>query len=209
MRFSGWAGITLRTGDDWFDPVLTEDTPLYIDPFLVFEDGEPLFADSHDLVVRFFEICRALVRQDAGRQGSTYWKKALRLLTFPEPKEFALGLAMGSPNGSGTSEYFSEQMAEALELICRGGKRGLDYVETLAIFVPGLGVNRISDIFCNILKERFILYTQKVCEHHGVQCEMVNVRNAKWDEATSRWSDKRLKLPRKPGYKRRRLADTR
>jgi hypothetical protein len=54
MRFSTYAGITHNSGDDWFDPVLTEDTPLYIDPFLVFEDSNPLFSDSHELVIKFF-----------------------------------------------------------------------------------------------------------------------------------------------------------
>jgi hypothetical protein len=199
MRFSTYAGITPGgREDDWFDPVLTEDTPLYVDPFLVFDDPDPLFADSHELVVQFFAMCRDLVRRDAGSQRSAHWQKALRLLTFPEPKEFALGLAMGSPNGAGTSEYFSEQMAEALEVICRAGDQGLDYVEILAIFVPGLGVDRISDIFCNILKDRFIQYTQHVCERHHIQCETINVPHAQWNAAAARWTDRRISLPRSP-----------
>lgn len=160
MRFTVCAGITRGDDDDWFDPVLSEDTPLYVDPFLVFEDQDPLFADAHDLVVRFFAICRDLVREDRGRRGRL-WGKAIRLLTFPEPKEFALGLAMGSPNGSGTDEHYAEQMAVALEAISRAVERRVAYVEMFALFVPGLGVDRISDIFCNILKSRFVAYTQQ------------------------------------------------
>jgi hypothetical protein len=198
MRFTQLVRIAPLVDDDWFDPVLTEDTPLYVDPFLVFDSEHPLFADSHGKVVQFFALCRELVRRDDGRRNSTHWRKALRLLTFPEPKEFALGLAMGSPNGAGTSEYYSEQMADALEAICQAGERGLDYVEMLAIFVPGLGVDRISDIFCNILKSNFIRYTQQVCERHGLQPGVVTVRNASWSASAGRWSDGRSVLPVSP-----------
>ncbi len=197
MRFTQISGISPGSGDDWFDPVLTEDTPLYVDPFLVFEDQSPLFADAHETVVRFFATCRDLVRLDNGRRGRN-WDKALRLLTFPEPKEFALGLAMGSPNGSGTDEHYAEQMANALDAISRAVERRVAYVEMFALFVPGLGVDRISDIFCNILKSQFIKYTQQVCERHGVSTDMISVRHASWNATTGRWSDARLRLPRSP-----------
>ncbi len=197
MRFTQLSGISPGSGDDWFDPVLTEDTPLYVDPFLVFEDQSPLFADAHETVVRFFATCRDLVRLDNGRRGR-HWEKALRLLTFPEPKEFALGLAMGSPNGSGTDQHYAEQMANALDAISRAVERRVAYVEMFALFVPGLGVDRISDIFCNILKSQFIKYTQQVCERHGAATETVSVRHASWNAATGRWSDARLRLPRSP-----------
>ncbi|MCW2676619.1 MAG: hypothetical protein JWR70_1659 [Modestobacter sp.] len=51
MRFSELVGVT-SVDADWFDPVLTEDTPLYIDPFLVFDDTDPSFAGAHDLVTQ-------------------------------------------------------------------------------------------------------------------------------------------------------------
>lgn len=197
MRFTVHAGITLGADDDWFDPVLTEDTPLYVDPFLVFEDESPLFAHAHDLVVQFFGTCRDLVREDGGRRGRL-WDKALRLLTFPEPKEFALGLSMGSPHGAGTDEHYAGQMAEALEAISRAVERRVDYVEMFALFVPGLGVDRISDMFCNILKSQFIGYTQQVCARRGIAVEPVSVRNASWSAASARWSNARLALPRSP-----------
>ncbi|GAA3493924.1 hypothetical protein ACWEV9_27360 [Streptomyces albogriseolus] len=197
MRFSELAGVHRGPQDDWFDPVLTEDTPLYVDPFLVFEDRDPLFADARDMVVEFFAGCRDLVRADAGRRGRA-WEKAVRMLTFPEPKEFALGLAMGSPFGSGTDEHFGARMAAALDLIGHALDRQVDYVEAFALFVPGLGVDRISDIFCNILKQRFIRYTQRVCAAHGFSGDTVRVRNASWSRASGRWAEARLALPVSP-----------
>lgn len=40
MGFSELVGVT-SIDAEWFDPVLTEDTPLYIDPFLVFDGTNP------------------------------------------------------------------------------------------------------------------------------------------------------------------------
>ena len=49
MRFTQLSGITPGDDDDWFDPVLSEDTPLYVDPFLVFEDQSPLSSNPMTL----------------------------------------------------------------------------------------------------------------------------------------------------------------
>lgn len=198
MRFSELVRVAHRQDDDWFDPVLTEDTPLYVDPFLVFEDDDPLFADAQPRVVSFFGMSRDLVRRAGGDTASPHWKKALRLLTFPEPKEFALGLSMGSPNGAGTGGDLAALMADALDVMTRAVERGVSYVDVFAVFVPGLGVDRISDMFCNIMKAQFIAYTQRICNERGIGTEVMTVRNAAWQASAGRWSDARVALPRSP-----------
>lgn len=207
MRFSELVHIVHREDDGGFDPVLTEDTPLYVDPFLVFEDEDPLFAGAQQQVVTFFSTCRDLVRQAGGNITSPHWKKALRLLTFPEPKEFALGLSMGSPNGAGTGGELAAMMADALEVMTRAVERGVSYLDVFAVFVPGLGVDRISDMFCNIMKARFIRYTQGICADRDIATEVVSVRNAAWQPSAGRWSDGRwsdgrVALPRSPVTRR-------
>lgn len=197
MRFSEKVGVD-PTEAEWFDPVLTEDTPLYVDPFLVFEDQQSPFDDARELVADFFATASVLVERSKGDKDSPYWAKALRLLTFPEPKEFALGLSMGSPNGSGTGQDFATKMIDALEVMRAALARGIDSVDVFALFVPGLGVDRISDMLCNILKTRFITYTQQVCEDLAVPTTMVQVPHATWSAETGRWSSARMGLPRSP-----------
>nr|MDT0666000.1 hypothetical protein [Micromonospora sp. DSM 115978] len=50
----------------------------------------------------------------------------------------------GGPNGCGTDEHFAEQMTAALDKISRAVERCVAYVKMFALFVPGLGVDRIS-----------------------------------------------------------------
>ncbi len=58
---------------------------------------------------------------------------------------------LGAEAGIGTDLHYAEQMAGALEAITRAVERRVAYVEMFGLFVPGLGVDRISDIFCNRL----------------------------------------------------------
>lgn len=200
MRFSERFGVSAALGDDWFDPVVTEDTPLWADPFLVFEDAEPAWSICHDELVRFFGLALSYVELANGDVTSVHWAKAERLLVFPEPKEFALGVSMGHPEGSGTVRFFAVQMAEALDALRRSQIRRLGYVEASTLFCDGLGEDRISDIFCNIMKAKFIAYTLAVVERHGIAVERVRVRHLSWSASNGRWTDGLAMLPRSPAF---------
>lgn len=201
MRFSNQFGINRTKKDEWFDLVLTQDTPLYVDPFLVFDDKDPFWAGCRDDVVEFFTTVAGLIHDANGDLKSPAYRKALRLLTFPEPKEFALGVAMGSPNGAGTSMKFAVEMAKALDFAAQHNVVGsMASIAGLSLFTGGLGLDRISDILCNILKARFIDYTQTVAKASGVKMSKVPVKHATWDRKNKRWVDTDVKLPASPVF---------
>jgi hypothetical protein len=59
-------------------------------------------------------------------------------------------------------------MCEALEFFREQGRGSDDrLLARMAVLVPGLGVDRISDMVCNILNGRFIAYTQEICQSLG------------------------------------------
>ncbi|MEU4191735.1 hypothetical protein AB0E69_07555 [Kribbella sp. NPDC026611] len=201
MRFTEQFNVAHRlSSDDWFDLETIEDTPLYVDPFLVFEDDDPFWSACHQDLVDFFSLALRFVRLSEGDRKSPHWRKAQQMLTFPEPKEFAFGLSMGHPEGSGTADDFADRMADALDLLRRDRVDTLRYVEAFVLFCKGLGVDRISDMFCNITKGRFISYTQQVVDRHGLPTESVLVRHRSWSRKSGRWDDGRVALPRSPAF---------
>lgn len=200
MRFTDEFGISPTDDDDWFDLECTADTPLYVDPFLVFDDADPYWAGTQDQLSEFFGCALGLVARSSGDTKSPAWKKAERMLTFPEPKEFALGLSMGHPEGSGTGKDFARRMAEALNILNMHSIYTVKYVEAFALFCDGMGVDRISDAFCNIVKSQFIDYTGKVVQRHALPTEKVMVKHASWSKQ-GRWNDLRLPLPKSPATK--------
>ena len=103
MQFSEKYSIYRTSVDDWYDTFLPFDTKLYVDPFLIWNEKTGFWASAHDHLIDFFGMTFALIQKSAGNESSVYWKQASALLKFPEPPEFCLGVAEGSPLGSGSS----------------------------------------------------------------------------------------------------------
>lgn len=198
MRFTEHFGIRRKKSHEWFDLELTLDTPLYVDPMLAFEDDNPFWSETKQDVTDFFLLAAEYVRRANGDHTSTHWAKAERMLMFPEPKEFALGLSLGHPEGSGTGRELATKMAGALDLLQNRNVSEVHYVELFVLFCDGLGVDRISDIFCNIAKDRFIKYTLGVAQEEGVPLSKVSVRHERWSRKSGTWHDGRIDLPESP-----------
>jgi hypothetical protein len=198
MRFTDHFTVERGDGDDWFDCELSTDTPLYVDPFLVFEDDDPYWAETRQMVIDFFGLALRFVSAAGGDATSPHYLKAVRMLRFPEPSEFALGLSMGHPKGSGAGFAYAEKMAAALGLLSQRGVTEVRHIQAFGLFCEGLGVDRISDIFCDIVKAKFIEYTQSVAERHNLEPQEVPVRAARWNARTGRWDHLRVQLPMSP-----------
>lgn len=198
MRFSERYRVARQTPDDWFDPMLTDDTPLYVDPFLIFEDSSQLWSDAHDQLIEFFNLVLGLVARAGDNQNSAHWRAASRLMTFPEPAEFCLGLSDGSVRGAGSGAGLRQEMLDACRTTVAAGVMELSHFEELIIFGAGIGADRIGDVVCNVLKRRFIDYTSEVSDRHQISTESVMCRHADWNLEARKWVDRSLPLPLNP-----------
>jgi hypothetical protein len=153
MRFSEYYEVQSGTDDDWFDPVLFTDTRLFIDPFRIFVDTSPRWAQSHARLISFFNMVLKLIARSSGSPDSAHWKKAERLLMFPEPPEFCLGYSDGLPMGAGSAEILRDRMMAAADAAIRLGVESIAHFEELTLFEAQIGADRIGDIVSNVLKE--------------------------------------------------------
>lgn len=195
MRFSEKYGLTHASDDDWYDTLLFADTPLFIDPFLIWAEDKGYWSTAHDHLLDFFETSFDLIRESAGSEQSAAWGQAERLLLFPEPAEFCLGVAEGSPLGSGSGRGLQKDMLSGIRVASGLGMTRVAHMETIALFQGGVGADRISDSVCNILKSYFIQYTKEVCRRHGVAVQPIRVRNASWSSRFRKWDDEIHSLP--------------
>ena len=53
MKFSELFAVKKDSEDDWFDPILSLDTKLFIDPFLIYASEDGFFKDSHTQIIDF------------------------------------------------------------------------------------------------------------------------------------------------------------
>jgi hypothetical protein len=116
MRFSEEFNVVRCDAvDDWFDVLTETDTPLYVDPFLIWDEQGGFWGSAHGFLIDFFDIVFDLVGQSNGNHNHIGWRQAANLLIFPEPAEFRLGVAEGSPLGAGSGKGLQEDMLAGIQ----------------------------------------------------------------------------------------------
>ena len=196
--FSDSFGLKIRPGDDWFDPILNLDTRLFLDPFLLFQDESRSWRGAHAELISYFDSCFRLLARSGRNPRSLHHQKAVNLLRFPEPKEFCLGYVQQGTRGAGAGRGHAVRVAGAiLDAIDRGVAHP-SHFEDIGIFNEGIGPDRISDIACNILRPRFIKYTQQVARRHRLPMQSYRMGGARFDQRRSCWRSEAVDLPRNP-----------
>ena len=74
MLFSEYYGIKYMDEADWFDPILTQDTRLFIDPFAVFKSQDDLFKDTYSEIMYFFQKAFEFIAHAGGNKNSLNYK---------------------------------------------------------------------------------------------------------------------------------------
>lgn len=198
MYFSEYYDIAIDDNTDWFDPLLNLDTPLFVDPFLVYAEEGGFWEGSDDAIAHHFERGFTLLAGHHQSTQSLQYRKTVALMKFPEPSEFGLGVTARSTDGAGGGEGLAHQIVTAMGIAIERGLEDLRRFEELGVLVERIGRDRISDITCNILKSRFIEYTQLQAADLGIPLVEFEVTNAGFNERRRRWESRRVQLPANP-----------
>lgn len=202
MYFSDLFQISKTKADDWFDPILTNDTKLFVDPFLIFQETNAAWSGAHDRLIEHFNICFKLIAQGNRNPNSVSYKKAIALLHFPEPREFCLGYTEQGTQGAGGGLGYAKLIAAAMEDAIARGLKDLRHFEELGVLNEGIGPDRISDLTCNVLRGDFIKYTQEVTLRHSLPTSVIKVGGASFDFNRLAWRSEDVDLPSNPATNR-------
>lgn len=196
MLFSDHFDITQTHEDDWFDPILDADTPLWVDPFFIFMEQDERWAAGHDTLIAHFDEVFMLLAKSGFHRRSPYYIAALSLLAFSEPAEFCLGYTSDGVEGAGGGPGVARDMAQAMVAAIQRGIKHLEHFELLGVFNKGIGPDRVGDFTCALLKPLFIQYTRAVARRHKLPTEMHAVRYA--GVSKGRWRVFEVELPTNP-----------
>ena len=197
MNFAEYFKISIDKKDDWFNPILHQDTQLFIDPFLVFKSTDTLFKDSYPQIMDFFNIVFRLIAQSGGNENHSDFKKAVNLLTFHEVNEICLGY---SPDrtGAGPGKGLAKSMALNIAECIGHGITNIRHFEEIGLFHPRIGQDLISDMTANLIKDRLVTYTQNICEKKGIEMSLTLLPHFSFDHQYLRWERKNVLLPQNP-----------
>jgi len=198
MIFSTEFYIKKSKADDWFDPILTNDTRLFIDPFLIFETNHKVFKNGHKKIMDFFNFGFQIAAQSQQNLKDVRYRVLLNMMKLTEVQEICLGYASRGTEGYGAGGGFAKVIVGALFESIKMGLTSLDHFEELGIFNEGIGCDRISDITANILKQELIQYTQEICQRHNVPCKNLLIKKAEFNLKYRRWDEGKYFLPENP-----------
>jgi hypothetical protein len=145
--------------------------------------------------IAHFDKCFRLIAEGNRNPLTIPYRKALTLLTFPEPREFCLGYTEDGTKGSGGGPTYASLIASAMEDAIVRGLTDLRHFEELGILNEGIGPDRISDLTCNILRSRFIRYTKIVVARHNILTRQMRVPYASYNPMRVNWRTEIHDLP--------------
>lgn len=187
MLFSETFQLEIDGTEPWFDTLLTLDTKLYIDPFLIFQDEFGPFVGAHEELVSFYDVAFQLVAEAGEHKSPIPWRKAISILGTPEVEELCLGVTASGTRGAGAGGGKARLIAEALHKAIRFGLANPHHFETVQLFQKDIAEDTVSDAVGNILRHRFAEYTKLVCVEHGVPTENRPHLRGRFNPETRRW----------------------
>lgn len=104
------------------------------------------------------------------RSGNNYRAEQL-LRRLKEPNETHLGLSSGKARGRALGVESAHDVWEALSQSAAARTGLLKDLEDTVLMIEGVGVDIVSDMTTNIIREPLIQYTQEACEFYGIPTE--------------------------------------
>lgn len=182
----------------WFDVILSIDTALFLDPFLIYADEEGHFVGSHEEVINFFDSVFKLLASSSGESSSVRYLKALNNLEFPEVKELCLGYTAEGTDGLGSGPKLAKLIADGLMEAIRAGLHEITHFEEIGIIRENIGPDRIGDITAGILRWRLAAFTKDVCDQHGIPTRIYRHPRGRYDRVRGLWVPLTMHLPENP-----------
>ncbi len=176
---------------DFVIPLLRNDLPLCIDPFLLYKSRDPAFRLLHEQLISHFR---------AGMTALAYGKETLAeyILTFPEVAAVGFGYGTSNKRGSGLGKVLRKLLIDTLRASPAILNRQIRHVEEMQLISPGIGPDRVGDIASNIIKDFLITYTQRQCLIHNIPLHGNLPVEHVYDEKEREWRDGYYDFPINP-----------
>jgi len=191
MRVSEYFDLGVsQYGLEFIDIDPDQDTKLYLNPHYLNARNDRWSINAYRTIRSFFQ--HAIDLLNAGKKT-----KAKKLFShLSEPKETCLGMSRQGVSGSGVGPEFADKILDRIE-DSQAVKTGLvKDLEDTAIFVDGVGRDRMSDITANVIRGELLEYTKQQCKNWNIQMKGKKSYLI-WDSRLKEWTgyvDKTLVL---------------
>lgn len=178
-----------------FNISLLGDLPLFIDPFLIFNNKKPEYQKLHDDMITYLVFLR-----DKSIQGQVDPGLVSAWYKFAEVKQTWLGFSFTGNKGSGLGNKFAQDLNASFHRLFAPGAEQITkskHIEKVCLIRRGVGKDNISDFTTHLIKEFLLDYTAQFAKAYlkVEQYKIFNVPKVFFNYDTEVWESKEFELP--------------
>ena len=161
-RLTEFHGISVAQAEiDFAIPLLDEDIPLYVDPFLLWKSPSQQDQALHTSLINSFNRQNWLLRK--GREDEA----ERNLILASECDEVGFGMS-ANRKGKRIGQGMARDILDLFRRVPEYGQSGFTHFEEIQLYVDGISKDRVSDMACTFLKSFLIDYTIDQCQQVGI-----------------------------------------
>lgn len=187
-RYSEYVEYEYHDIDDWFNPEVEWDTPLFVEAMLMKNTRIPEFKNSYQKIVDFFS--NAIVKVETGITE----KEKKTMLYFDEVKEANLGYSYDSNGGNGLTGKTAMKVLDNLKHFIDEELFELQDFTTISLFDGRISADRMSDMVLNITKNDFINYSCRIALENNFPVKGFKLKR-EFDFNTMKWIYEETDIP--------------
>lgn len=179
---------------DFAIPLIEDDIPLYVDPFLLWKSPSLQDNSLHTAVTNSFNNLGWLFNKGNEVDAMNILKEA------SECSEVGLGSSKNK-TGLRIGDKAAGSILSLFSNIPQITKSGFTHFEEIQLFIQGISKDRISDITCSFIKSFLIDFTIYNAEKYSIP--MFKTENLRvYDYKTNKFKEETVCLPQNPENKR-------
>jgi len=145
---------------DVFNGFVNRDALYYMLPYELEKIKIDEFKNSYAKYKQYFSNIITILDNSNG--DDRFYREAEKRFQFHEIGHIGLGYSKSGKNGSGIGKKIASQLTQTAFQLVKAGIKDPEIFQLIGLFEEGIGADRISDMTVAILREDFLLYTQRV-----------------------------------------------
>ena len=187
-RYSEYVNYNYTGEEEWFNPQIEWDTPLFIDPMLLKQTKIREFKGCYDKIVNFFS--KAIVKMNS----TIPFDLKKQMVSFDEVKEANLGFSYDSNKGKGLTGKIALSVLQNIDKFVDSGLFGIEDFANISLLDKNVNCDRITDMIMNIIKDNFIAYSARIAKQNGFPIKKIRIKGEFLFEEM-RWKNEMAELP--------------
>jgi len=194
MRFSDYFNISpeMIAGYGTVDISLICDTPLFIDPMLIFNSEKGEYRKLHEEIIRYFHFLSTKAQHSLTNEEIRTW------FSFSEVKNNWFGFSFVGNNGLALGWDYAVFLYKNIAFaITTNNISSSAHIEKIMLLYSRSGKDKISDLTVNLIKHYLLEYTQTFAAKHidPSLCMIFPVEKSYFNYATESFVSKEYTLP--------------